>query len=503
MNQDVSLHATAERARHFDTLFDKSLDAVVGMDLGGRIIAWNSSAAEMFGWAPKEAIGRSLSETIVPPRHVESHEQGLETYRRTGEGPVLNHRVQITGLHRDGHEFPVELSIVPIRTGVDRVFYGFIRSREEDERVNAEREMRAREAEILAAISAAHLENMDTDAFVRLCLERICHVSGWAVGHFYRFDNPQAPRCLVPSGVWFISDDGFRDAARITHEHVFAKGEGLPGRVWQSETAQVIDDIAEDPEFSRRAGFLRIGLTKGFAFPLRNCGSLSGVMEFFGPGTARSERDLIRFADIIGSHVELALQRKSDQDMRDLLRRELSHRIGNSLAVLGSLFRRCAEMSDSVEALKQSFEPRLRAVGHAHKMVASNDGTQSELSKIVRMAVDLLPESDRVVLDGPTTQLSPRLVLPITLILHELVTNTVKYGRWQADGELSVNWHVDETQELHLVWRESPATEPDDAEGDGYGSVLMQAMAEKTMGGTLSRMLENGVYTVRLDVPLA
>lgn len=502
MNQDISLHANPDPAGHFDALFEKSLDAVVGMDMDGRIIAWNASATELFGWSAGEVLGRQMSETIVPPQHVKAHEKGLDHYRRTGEGPVLNNRVQITGLRRDGREFPVELSIVPIRVGHDRVLYGFIRSREDEERINAEREMRAREAEILAAISAAHLENMDTDAFVRLCLERVCQVAGWAVGHFYRFDNPEAPRFLVPSGVWFISDERYRDAAKITNDYTFTKGEGLPGRVWQSETAQVIDDILDDPEFSRREGFLRIGLTKGFAFPLRNCGTLSGVMEFFGPGSARSEQDLIRFADLIGSHVELALQRKTEHDMRDLLRRELSHRIGNSLAVLGSLFRRCAEMSDSVADLRQRFEPRLRAVGHAHKMVASNEGTQSDLSQIVRMAVDLLPESDRVTIEGPLTRLSTRLVLPITLILHELVTNTLKYGAWQDDGELSVRWQVDEARKLRLTWREAPAKPPDASEGEGYGSVLMQAMAENTMGGRLTRDLDRSAYTVRLEVPL-
>lgn len=487
---------------HLDAVFEKSLDAVVGMDMDGRIIAWNSCAEAMFGWSAPEAMGARMSEVIVPHQHRDAHEQGLKRYLVTGEGPVLNNRVQITALHRSGREFPIELSILPIPTGDDTVFYAFIRSREDEERLGLEREIRTREAEVLAAISAAHLENMDTDAFIRLCLERICQVSGWAVGHYYRFDNPNNPVRLVPTGVWYISEPRFQGAADITEQYEFTKGEGMPGRVWANEAAVIIEDIREDLEFFRREPFLDIGLTKGFAFPLRNCGALSGVMEFFGPGTARSEGELIRFADIVGSHVELALQRKTEADMRELLRRELSHRVGNSLAVLNALFRRCAAAATSVADLRKRFEPRLMAVGHAHRMIANQDAIRADLLKIVQTAVQLLPESERIQVKGPTLSLDSRLVLPLTLILHELVTNSVKHGQWHRNGSLSVTWEVQNEETLQVVWREAPASAPDVEFEEGYGSLLMQSMAEGTMSGSLSKSFEDGAFVVRLEVPL-
>lgn len=487
---------------HFDALFEKSLDAVVGMDLAGRIIAWNSSATLLFGWSDTDAIGALMSEMIIPTQHRNPHEQGLSQYRKTKAGPVLNNRVQITAVRRDGEEFPIELSILPIPSGGSTVFYGFIRSREDEERVNQEREIRAREAEVLAAISAAHMENLDTDTFIRFCLERICHLSGWSVAHCYRFDTPANPKRLVPTGVWYISDPQFQSAADITKQFEFARGEGMPGRVWETDAAMVIDDFRVDETCFQRKKFIDIGLTKGFAFPLRNCGRMSGVMEFFGPASAQAEHSLIRFADIVGSHVELALQRKSEMDMREMLQRELSHRVGNSLAVLNSLFRRCCESSDSVADLRARFEPRLMAVGHAHKMIASQDHIHANLRDIVTTAVNLMPEAQRVTVEGPHLSLDPQLVLPLTLILHELVTNSVKYGIWHQSGALSVTWSVDDDKALHLIWRETPATRPDGAPHEGYGTVLMRALAEGTMGGTMSKSFEDGAYVARLDVPL-
>ena len=77
------------------------------------IIDWNFQAEQIFGWSRQEAIGRLLSTTIIPAQHREAHEQGLRHFLATGKGPMLNTRVEITGVHRDGHEIPIELAISP------------------------------------------------------------------------------------------------------------------------------------------------------------------------------------------------------------------------------------------------------------------------------------------------------------------------------------------------------------------------------------------------------
>lgn len=123
------------------SVLDTALDAVVVMDLDGRVIGWNEHAAECFGWSVDEAIGRKLSELIIPPQHREAHEQGLRRYLETGVGPVLNHHIEITGLHRDEREIPVELSITEAKQFGDRLFVGFIRDISE-RRDAAERQQR-------------------------------------------------------------------------------------------------------------------------------------------------------------------------------------------------------------------------------------------------------------------------------------------------------------------------------------------------------------------------
>ena len=105
---------------------ETALDAVVQMDAEGIIIGWNNQAEKIFGWTREEAIGRALHETIIPPQFREAHVQGLERFLASGEGPLLNSRIEMSGLHRDDHEFPVELSITAVKTAGKYEFNGFI-----------------------------------------------------------------------------------------------------------------------------------------------------------------------------------------------------------------------------------------------------------------------------------------------------------------------------------------------------------------------------------------
>jgi len=110
-----------------DAVLNTALDAVVVMTLNGMIAGWNDVAERTFGWAFAEADGKRMSEMIIPERYREAHERGLAHFAATGEGPVLNRRIEIDALHREGHEIPVELSITRTSQFGAPVFLGFLR----------------------------------------------------------------------------------------------------------------------------------------------------------------------------------------------------------------------------------------------------------------------------------------------------------------------------------------------------------------------------------------
>ena len=95
-------------------ILQAALDCVIVVDHESRIVEWNEAAALTFGYSRQEAIGQSLAELIIPPALRVAHYAGFNHYLTTKEGPILNRRIEVPAIRRDGTEFPVELAVVPI-----------------------------------------------------------------------------------------------------------------------------------------------------------------------------------------------------------------------------------------------------------------------------------------------------------------------------------------------------------------------------------------------------
>jgi len=109
------------------TTINSALDAVISIDAESRLIGFNPAAEAMFGWQREEVIGRPMPELLIPERHRSHHQNGIARYLQTGETNTLNRRFEITALRRDGTEFPIELTIAPIREGDHVIFTAYLR----------------------------------------------------------------------------------------------------------------------------------------------------------------------------------------------------------------------------------------------------------------------------------------------------------------------------------------------------------------------------------------
>jgi two-component system sensor histidine kinase/response regulator len=146
-----------EASKELHQILESALDAFIGMDSNGIITDWNGQAEAAFGWLRSEATGQILSKTIIPDRYRDAHERGLRHFLASGEGPVLNKRIEISALHRDGREFPVELTISAIRGAGARRFAAFVRDITDRKRS---------EQELLAAKEAAEQSNRVKSEFL-------------------------------------------------------------------------------------------------------------------------------------------------------------------------------------------------------------------------------------------------------------------------------------------------------------------------------------------------
>jgi PAS domain S-box-containing protein len=133
-------------------IMNSALDAIICIDTEGCITVWNPQAEKIFGWTEPEIKGRRLSDTIIPEQYRALHEAGLKRYLTTREHNVINKLIEITALNRQGKEFPIELTIIPMRQKDTDFFCAFIRD------ITEKREAEIRQKEYAEDLKRKNIE---------------------------------------------------------------------------------------------------------------------------------------------------------------------------------------------------------------------------------------------------------------------------------------------------------------------------------------------------------
>jgi PAS domain S-box-containing protein len=142
---ETDLESSEEMGRF---VIDSAMDGIIITREDGEITLWNPSAAKKFGWTSEEAVGRSLSEMIVPTAGRDEYSAGLQKFLETSEASVVGNRLEMIGLAKDGREFPIELSIAQHDVPDGQVFIGFVRDISEQRKLN----QRLRQAQKMEAM---------------------------------------------------------------------------------------------------------------------------------------------------------------------------------------------------------------------------------------------------------------------------------------------------------------------------------------------------------------
>ena len=134
---EEALRASEGRIR---LIVDTAFDAIATSDESGKIVEWNAQAEATFGWSRDEALGRDFARTLLPPRYYPTPEQHFQLWRLHPDKPLSNRRLELSALHKDGHEFPIELAISPFSMGKGLYFSAFLRDITERKQVEAKLE---------------------------------------------------------------------------------------------------------------------------------------------------------------------------------------------------------------------------------------------------------------------------------------------------------------------------------------------------------------------------
>lgn len=167
---EASTRLQQESRGRLKSILDSALDAMVTIDLDGKVVEFNDVACAMFAYERSEAIDQELSELIIPPSLRERHLHGMARFRKTGEGPILRQRVEIQGMRSDGSEFPVALAVIPFEFGGQKYFTATLRDLTVEHEQRAVIEEAAKQEKLLNRELDHRVKNMLAQIVV-LCRE--------------------------------------------------------------------------------------------------------------------------------------------------------------------------------------------------------------------------------------------------------------------------------------------------------------------------------------------
>lgn len=291
------------------SVLNASLDAAILTDDHGVVLEWNRQAEHILGWTRDEMLGRSL-EVIIPEPLRKPYHLGMSRFRKTGTGPVLQAPHRLTAIRKSGDEFPIELSTSAFNQHGTKILVGFLR--ELTQQIETEQQL-ARQTLERELLQQATTLTAETDSFedaLQTCINILCEVSGWPVGHAFTVDDSGAH--LKSTGIWHLSDpDQFASFREATAELVLKRGEGFAGGIWASGKPEWTSNILENPEaLARDTMNGDLNVRGAFGFPVKIDDEIVAVLEFFSSSESAPDPQLLRMVHSISGQLGRMIERR-------------------------------------------------------------------------------------------------------------------------------------------------------------------------------------------------
>jgi two-component sensor histidine kinase len=270
-----------------------------------------------------------------------------------------------------------------------------------------------------------------------------------------------------------------REATEAVAWHI---GVGLPGMILNTGEPLWLTDTDHELNFFRKTA----GFRAGFGFPLTCEGRVIAILEFFSRSPEKPNPELLLTVRTLGEQVGRVFERRRRQDREALLVDELNHRVKNLLMVVQSVARQTFRRNPSPEAALEAFLGRLAALAQAHDLLLASDLREVGLRDVVEGAIKGSGSAlDRFRISGKNSPVPGSYATPIVLAIHELCTNSVKYGSLSTpDGVVQLTWgRSDERDEFVFEWREIGGPTVSAPSRTGFGSILLGRMLEAELGG--------------------
>lgn len=197
---------------------------------------------------------------------------------------------------------------------------------------------------------------------------------------------------------------------------------------------------------------------------------------------------VLRLAD------EAAAERHQASARQELLIAELNHRVRNILGVIRGLIRQSQPDDEAVAKFVQLVDGRIHALARAHNQITDDHWGPAPLQALVDAeSAAISAGADRIGGGGPPVLLNPQAYSAMALVVHELVTNSTKYGSLTTNGRVEMTWHRNGARDLVVAWREygGPPVRP--PQRKGFGTTIIERSVPYDLGGSAeARYSETG-----------
>jgi PAS domain S-box-containing protein len=400
-----------------------------------RFLRVNAAMCELVGYSEAELLARTVPDITHPDDRDESRE--LAQRLDAGQSEVFD--VEKRYIRKDGKVVWVRTTVNAIRDEFGRPLRHTVVTQDLSARKQAEQALEASNARLQLALNATRL--------------------GW-----WQYD-PHRRVILVDRRLKEIFD--FTDDKTPIEEFIKRVHPDDLERVWADREAALNPadpkPYAHEYRIRRRDGEVRWVEAHGLA-------------DFEGAG---SDRRVVNFVGTVADVTE----RKEREEREHLLMREVNHRAKNMLSVVDAIAHQTA--ARNAEGFVERFSERIQALSANQELLVRNEWRGVEIEDLVRAQlshfVDLI--GSRIVLDGPRLRLKPASAQAIGLAVHELATNAGKYGALSTDkGRVDVFWGTDGGA-LAMSWTERDGPPVSAPARRGFGTIVMEAMAARSVNG--------------------
>jgi PAS domain S-box-containing protein len=180
-----------------------------------------------------------------------------------------------------------------------------------------------------------------------------------------------------------------------------------------------------------------------------------------------------------------------DTEAKEIKLGEMAHRIRNTLATVQAIAMQTGRSTEFDDAFEDRFGSRIGSIANAHGLLETREHPGVQLSDLIARSLKAyVGLTDRVVTEGPPLLLAPDDVLVLGLILHELATNSVKYGAFSVpQGRVDISWNLGETGRAialaEILWREQRGPLVQAPTRCGFGTRLLEYGLMQASGGSL------------------